>query len=337
MKIVIVGGAGGVGASTAFNLLVSGGGHEVVLVDRRPEMITSHVMDLEQVLPQVGGGSIRGGDAADLHDADVVILTAAIPPDAAPSRMSFLRDNAVIVSEVTDALPAGWDGVLLLVTNPVEPLLTWVHRRSGIDRRRLVGYTANDSLRLRTGVAMTLDTRVEAVDAWMLGEHGDACFALWDRVRIEGAPATLTSDQRVAAEAYMREWFPRHVALASGRTSTWTSGLGLARMVAAIDRGTDELWPAAVVLDGEYGFTDIALTVPSTLGHGGVTGVVEWALDPDQTAALQHAGRVVQDATADLLGADPSRWSLDSSARAPKRRQAGGPGVQDGPVSERSS
>ncbi|MEZ5123082.1 MAG: hypothetical protein R2736_16140 [Solirubrobacterales bacterium] len=68
----------------------------------------------------------------------------------------------------------------------------------------------------------------------------------------------------------MRDWYVRHVALDSGRSSTWTSGRGVSRMVAALAHGDPEPWPASVVLDGEYGVAGVALSVPVTLGPGGV-------------------------------------------------------------------
>jgi malate dehydrogenase len=298
MKVTIVGGAGGVGASAAFNLLLLGDALHVVLVDRRPEMIASHVMDLEQALALAGGGaSISGGDAGDLADADVLVVTAAVPLTLNTSRLVYLADNAAIVGEVLDALPEGWDGVLVLVTNPVDPLCTWGQGRTGIDRRRLVGYTLNDSLRLRSGIGEALGVAGSRVDAWVVGEHGDGCVPLWDRVRVDGSPTALGDEQRARAEEFLRTWYVRHVALDSGRTSTWTSGAGVARMVAAIVRDSGELWPASVVLDGEYGVDGLALSVPVSLGRGGVREIHEWTLTPGQAAAFERAAGVVGDVT----------------------------------------
>src|SRR5437870_2047375 len=86
MRVTIVGGSGGVGASAAFNLLRASEGHDVVLVDRRPEMITSHAMDLEQTLGQGATGTIRGGDATDIAAADVLVVAAAVPLTVNTSR-----------------------------------------------------------------------------------------------------------------------------------------------------------------------------------------------------------------------------------------------------------
>ena len=120
--------------------------------------------------------------------------------------------------------------------------MTRLQRRTGLDRRRILGYTINDSLRLRTGLARALGVAPGSVDAWAIGEHGDLSVPLFDRVTVNGEPVRPTAEQAAAAEEYLRTWYVTHVALDSGRSSTWTSGLGLARMVAALD-GDGELWP----------------------------------------------------------------------------------------------
>jgi malate dehydrogenase len=139
VKVTIVGGAGGVGASTAFNLALMRGGHEVVLVDNRPEMSTSHVMDLEQVLEQSPGCTLRGGETSDVRYADVVVLLSATPLTAGTPRVEYLAQNALIADDLADALGTPWHGSLVVVTNPVDPLVTRLLRRTGLDRRRILG------------------------------------------------------------------------------------------------------------------------------------------------------------------------------------------------------
>ena len=294
MRIAIVGGAGGVGASTAFNLLRDGGPDEVVIVDSRPPHITSHVMDFDQVLEQSPGASVRGGDASDLADADIVVVTAAVPLTVNTSRLVYLEQNAAIVDEVADALPDGWDGVVVLVTNPVDPLVLRFRDRTGLDRHRVLGYTLNDSLRLRTGIANAVGAAPGAVDAWMIGEHGDSSVPLWSRVRVGGEPRTLTLEARESAEEYVRTWYVRHVALDSGRSSTWTSGLGVSRMVSAIRDDAGAVWPVSLVLEGEYGIDGSAVSVPVILGADGAREVVEWELADDELAALHASADVVR-------------------------------------------
>lgn len=293
VKVTIIGGAGGVGASTAFNLVLMRRPHDVVLVDSRPEMITSHVMDLEQALELSPGCSVRGGDVGDVRDADVVVLLSATPITPGTPRVEYLARNALIADELASALGTSWQGVVLVVTNPVDPLVTRLRRRTGLDRRRVLGYTINDSLRLRTGLAKALGVAPGTVEAWVLGEHGDQAVPLFDRVTVDGAAVRPTADQADAAEEYFRTWYPTHVALDSGRSSTWTSGLGVARMVSALD-GDGELWPASVVLEGEYGIVGVAVTVPVTLGRDGALQIHEWDLEPDELAALRASAEFVR-------------------------------------------
>ena len=151
-------GPAGVGASTAFNLALMRGAHEVVLVDNRPEH--AH-------LPRDGPTSrcwsrrpaarCSRGDPSDVADSDVVVLLSATPLTLGTSRLEYLEKNAAIADELADRLVPGWGGLLIVVTNPVDPLVTRLQARTGFDRRRILGYTVNDSLRLRTGLAMALD------------------------------------------------------------------------------------------------------------------------------------------------------------------------------------
>jgi malate dehydrogenase len=293
MKVTIAGGAGGVGASTAFNLALRRTPREIVLLDSRPEMITSHAMDLEQVLEQAPGCNVRGGDASDLADTDIVVLISATPLTVGTSRLEYLGKNALIADALADALPASWDGLLVVITNPVDPLVTRLQRRTGIDRRRILGYTLNDSLRMRTGLAKAMGLPPGSVDAWVVGEHGDMSVPLYSRVRVKGEPVQPTDAQIAAAEDYQRTWYVKHVALDSGRSSTWTSGLGVSRMIAALD-GDGGLWPASVVLEGEYGIHGVAVSVPVTLGRSGAERIHEWKLAPAELTALHASAEFVR-------------------------------------------
>lgn len=298
--MAIVGGGGGVGASVAFNLLLRGEPYDIALIDRRPEMAVSHEMDLQQVVAQGATGSVRVAEPGELPAAEIVVVTAAVPLTVNASRMVYLEDNARILGEVTGALGHGWPGIVLVVTNPVDPLVTWAVRQTGLPRERVVGYTLNDSLRLRTALGQELGVTAQRVDAWMIGEHGDAAVALLERVRVDGAPVAIGDDQRRTALDWVRDWYVRHVALDSGRSSTWTSGRGVSRMVAALAHGDPEPWPASVVLDGEYGVAGVALSVPVTLGPGGVGAIHEWPLTGDEAAGLHRAGELVAAAAASL-------------------------------------
>ncbi len=300
--MVIAGAGGGVGASLAFNLLLSVPECEVVMADARENMLLSHLWDLEQVVEQRPGATVRAGSTSEIASADVLVVTAAAPLTVNASRMVYLRDNAVILGSVLDRVPDRWPGTVILVTNPVDPLGTWAVRRYGLDRTRLLGYTLNDSLRLRTGIARVLGAAPGRVEAWTLGEHGERTVPLWERVFVDGVLVSLDEVQRAEVASFVDGWYVRHVALDSGRSSTWTSGLGIARMVGAcLSADGDELWPASVVLHGEYGLSDVSVSVPVRLGGGGARGVCEWTLSGEELEALHGAAAFVR-AAVDELG-----------------------------------
>ena len=297
VKVTLVGGAGGVGASAAFNLVLRGA-YEIVIVDELPSQVESHVMDLAEVLEQRPGCSVRAGNIDDLRDADIVVLSAAAPLTVNTSRLSYLEVNARIVDTIAGLLSPG--STVVVVTNPVDPLVVRLNEQTVLPRTRVLGYTLNDSLRFRTGLGRALGVRPGSVDGWVIGEHGDSGVPLLDRVRVDDVLVQLTPEQAESAVSYLRTWYARHVALDSGRSSTWTSGLGVARMVAAIAGDTAELWPVSLLLDGEYGIAGTAIGVPVTLGRAGAVEVHEWDLSPGDLAALRESAEVVRAAAASI-------------------------------------
>ncbi|GAB2825146.1 L-lactate dehydrogenase [Alpinimonas psychrophila] len=294
MKIVLIGGAGGIGSSVAFNLLRTQTPYDIVVVDNRDNMITSHVMDLQDALSLGGARSIRGGTASDALDADIVVVSAAVPLRLNTSRDVFLHDNASLLAGIVDPLVAsGWSGVFILMTNPVDPLLTWLSRRTGWSRNHLLGYTLNDTQRFRTGIAVALGIAPQTVTGVVVGEHGAGQVPVWSSVRVNGKPVTLTSAQRDIVLDYIDNWYIRHVALDSARTSTWSSGLGGALMVEAVVHGTEDPFPASVILEGSYGVMGISSSTPCILGPTGLVRVLEEPLESEELAKFAGVARKI--------------------------------------------
>ena len=291
MKLVVVGGGGGVGASVAFNVLLGARTTEVVLVDSSAAQVESHAMDFAQVLEQSPGSSLRAGTECDLVDADVVVVTASVPLAINRSRLVYLEANAKILNGVADALPPDWPGVAILVTNPVDPLVTCSGREPGSTG------AASSATPSTTACACAPASRAPlartrrrcGVGARRARRDGrsdlEPCGG-----RRRGADPRATRRRRVAEE-YLRTWYVRHVALDSGRTSTWTTGLGVAGMVEAIREDANDVWPASLVLDGEYGLAGVAVTVPVRLGAEGAAPVLEWPLEAGELEALHASPR----------------------------------------------
>ena len=301
MKVAIIGGAGGIGSSVGFNLLRTDTPYEIVIIDNRPNMIVSHVMDLQDALSLGGARSIVGGEMSDAMDADIVVLSAAVPLTLNTSRDVYLQANADITGGIVDQLVAGgFAGILILMTNPVDPLLTWVVERTGWARERVLGYTLNDTQRFRTGISQALSVAPQRVSCWVVGEHGAGQVPVFSTITVDGAHVELTADQRAIALDYADNWYVRHVALDSGRTSTWSSGIGGALMVEAIAHPSDTAFPASVVLDGEYGLHGVSASSPVILGAEGLVRVVEIPLDSSEMTRLHDTAAKISELAASL-------------------------------------
>lgn len=300
MKITVVGAAGGIGSSVAYSLILSGIGEELVLVDRNEDVLRTHVWDLEQLRAAVRPFRVRAGTVADVADSEIVVFSAAAQPRKNSPRIEYLSENLEIIRETSETLAAQWNwtGVLIVASNPVDPLVTHIQRVSGVDRRRVLGYTVNDTSRLRYGIAEVVQVDPHRVRAWVLGEHGDHCVPLFDRVELDENPLVLTTAQRHAARDYLLGWYPRWVALGVPRTSTWTSGSGISAMVRAIVTDSNEMWPASMVLRGEYGITGTAVGVPVRLGGGGAREIEQWTLADDERRAMLAAAVYIDEALA---------------------------------------
>ncbi len=298
MKIAVIGAAGGIGSSVAYSTVLNGTADELVLVDRRVDELRTHVWDLELLRTSARRFRIGTGEISDAVDADVVVFAAAAPQRKDVPRIAYLAENLAIADELCETLSAAsdWPGVLVVASNPVDPLVTALRRRTGIDRFRVLGYNLNDSLRLRYGVAEALGVEPHRVSGWVLGEHGEHCVPLLDHVTVDGVPVNLDEERRQAVRDFMFGWYPRWVALDVSRSSTWVSGNGIAAMVRAIAADTREVWPSSVVLDGEYGITGTAVGVPVLLGRGGATEVLEWPLAADTRQALVDSASYVDKA-----------------------------------------
>ena len=298
MKIAIIGGAGGIGSSVAFNLLRTSTPYEIVIIDNRPNMIVSHVMDLQDALSLGGARSIVGGEVADAMDADIVVLSAAVPLTLNTSRDVYLQANATIVGGITDQLVAGgFTGILILMTNPVDPLVTWVVERTGWPRERVLAYTLNDTQRFRTGISQALGIAPQRISCWVVGEHGAGQVPVFSTVTVDGQPVELTAEQREIALDYADNWYVRHVALDSNRTSTWSSGIGGALMIEAIAHPSQTPFPASVVLNGEYGIHGVSSSTPVILGAQGLVTVVEIPLDSEETSRMHDAAAKIRELT----------------------------------------
>lgn len=303
-KIAFIGGAGTVGSSAAFHVAQLGLASEILLVDAREHMAMCHVLDLEQANSDFNGTVIRAGSWPDLEGSNIVVLSASLPERNVSSRDEYLLGNVSIVREAAKYLTTySPQAIVLVATNPIDVFTYVLARLTGQPARQVIGYSWNDTLRFRWAVARILGVPVTDVGAVVLGEHGETQVPLFDRITIRSLPVSLGPEQQREVEDAIRSWFARYQGLQSGRTTGWTSAVGIGRVIASLVTASSEPIPCSTTLSGEYGLADVSLGVPVRLGPEGVREIVELPLTEPERERMQLAANKVRSLIRQALAA----------------------------------
>lgn len=302
----VLGAAGAVGSAAAYSLALAGAGR-LVLADAAAAPLATQQMDLEALTAVLPDLDVATGDLDALAGCDVVVVCASAPHRDGTSRMAFLRENAAILAPLADALDRAGDRCpdVVLVSNPVDVLATWLQRRLG-DRARVVGQTLNDTLRLRVAIARCRCCAANEVEAWSVGEHGPHAVPLLSRIVVRGVPATLSGPERARVLHEVGGWYERWQRLRTGRTTAWSSAWGVATIVRALLRGDPRPWPVSTLLRGAYGVDGVCLTAPALLGPDGELRVLAWDVEAVERDAIAAGADVVAAASAALVPATPA-------------------------------
>ena len=296
-KVTIVG-AGQTGATTA-HWLAEREIADLVLVDVIEGIPQGKALDLLEALPVIGSDVhvVGTNGYAETRGSDIVVITAGLPRKPGMSRDDLLTANAKIVREaVEQSLAESPDAILVMLTNPLDPMAYLAMKVGGLPRERVIGQAGIlDSARMRAFVAAEAGVSVQNVNCYVLGGHGDDMVPLTRHSNIAGVPLeeSLPRDRLDAIVDRTRKGGGEIVALLKTGSAFYAPGAALAQMVEAILLDRHLIVPASAYLQGEYGLSDIFFGVPAQLGRGGLEKVIEYHLSPGEQAALvQSANRV---------------------------------------------
>jgi L-lactate dehydrogenase len=298
-KVVIVG-AGFVGSTAAYALMINGAASEIVLIDVNQDRLHGEVADLNHGLSFVRPVSVRAGTYADCQDADVVVLCAGANQKPGETRIDLLNRNASIFRTIIDELKAsGTNAILLVATNPVDVMswITW--RLSGFPAERVLGSgTVLDSARFRWLLSRHYGIDPSNVHAHIVGEHGDTEVPVWSHANIAGVrladfppgnPAPLPREEMrhgVRDAAYQ---------IIKGKGATYYAiGLALTHIVETIIRDENSVLTVSNLLQGEYGIEGVYLSLPAFVSRSGVGKKVTPHLSGDEYAALRHSAETLR-------------------------------------------
>jgi L-lactate dehydrogenase len=313
MKVGIIG-AGQVGATAAYAMVMRGVGREIVLVDLNRERALAEADDLLHAVPFAHALNISAGDYADLAGCRVVVVTAGVPQKPGETRIQLLSRNAEIFQEIIPlVLEHAPDTILVIATNPVDVLThlsTRIAGEHGIPAARVIGSgTTLDTARFRALLGGHLGVDPHHVHGYVLGEHGDSEVLSWSTVTVGGAPLDefcrqwdICTDDEVRAriDAQVRGAAYRII---EGKGSTnYGIGSALARIVEVILRDQRSLLTICTPVEDVMGVPDVTVSLPHLLGGNGVLDsiLLPLMMSPDEEQALRESARVVKGAFEEL-------------------------------------
>jgi L-lactate dehydrogenase len=310
-KVVIVG-AGSVGATYCYALAQSGLADEIVLIDRNNDLLQGQVLDLVHGQPFFPTVDIRAGTTEDYTDAKLVVITAGSAQQPGETRLQLLLKNASIIGSIAeDIAKHNCEGVMLIVSNPVDILTYVALKRSGWDRSRVIGSgTVLDSARFRHLLGEHCGVDVHNVHAYMLGEHGDSEFAAWSMTHVAG----ISIDEYCPSCGKCSDWKNKrnlleqqvrdsayHIINYKGSTH-YAVGLALVKITEAILRGQSSVLTVSVLLEGEFGLNDVCLSVPCIVSDGGVNKIIKSPLAADEIESLNRSAEILRKSINTLEG-----------------------------------
>jgi L-lactate dehydrogenase len=300
-KIVLVG-DGGVGSAYAFALMQQGLAEELVIIDVNAEAATGDAMDLEDAAAWTSNKTVRSGDYSDTKDADLVVITAGFGRKPGETRLDLVGKNLVVMKSVTEqVMAAGFDGIFLIATNPVDIMTMAVREISGFPPHRVIGTgTALDTARLQVEIAKRLQVSPSDVNALVLGEHGDSEFIAWSSAMIGSQPLSdwLAEDQFTAediAEITETTVYKGREIIARKGATIYGVATALMRITMAIFRDERAVLPVSAYLDGEYGLKNMYIGTAAVIGAVGVERVVEAKLNENEQQRMTNSAKTLAD------------------------------------------
>ncbi len=289
-------GTGWVGTSVAFSTLLAGHAGELWLHDQREAVAEGEAMDLADGAAFYPRCQVSAVALERMRDADIVVLAAGRNGRPDESRLDLLRDNARIADGIGRML-AGFGGIVLVVTNPVDVLTRVVAQASRLPPGRVIGTgTLLDTARLRERLASRLSVAPQSIHAQVVGEHGDSSVMLWSGARVGGLALRDWPGWRAEDEAELGQQVRRAAYEVIRRKGATNHAIGLvtAELIGCIVRDERRVLPVSRVQQGVCGFRGVALSLPAQVGAAGAVEVMAPGMDAAEREALAASGATLE-------------------------------------------
>lgn len=303
-RVTIVG-AGNVGTHAAMRLAETDLIEEIVLVDVVEGLAQGVALDLAHAAGVLGFSTrIRGAASVESAGrAQYTVITAGRPRQPGMSRTDLTETNAAIVGPVArEAGITSPEGVIVVVTNPLDEMTELAWAASGLPSSRVIGMAGVlDAARFQALAGQAAGIRPDTVSALALGSHGDEMVIPLSQASIGGRDAASALTEKLDAVVDRTRNSGAEVVGLLGKGSAFiTPGLAAARMVEYMIRDDRRVISATVRPDGQFGLRNVYVGLPVRLGRSGVAEIVEVPLSAAEQSALREAARQITDRVGSL-------------------------------------
>lgn len=296
-KISIIG-AGFVGSTTAYSLMIQGLASDIVIVDINKDKAEAEAMDLSHGAAFVKAVDVKAGTYEDTKNSDIIIITAGIGPKPGETRLDIINKNLAIFKEIVpEVVKYSPNSILLVVSNPVDILTYITYKLSGFPKNRVIGSgTVLDTSRLKYMLSEHFDIDARNVHTYIIGEHGDSEITAWSLTNIAGMNAdSYCQNVCSKCDKNFKYEIPNLVKNAAyeiinrkGYTN-YAVALAVTRIVEAILRDEDSILTVSSLFQGQYGINDVYLAIPTILNRNGAKKILEVPLSTDEISKLKES------------------------------------------------
>ena len=290
-KVGIVG-AGFVGATAAYTLVMQGTCHEVVLYDIATDVAKGKAIDIGQATNYSPRGTIvtAAEDPSGLSGCDIVVITAGVPRRSEMTRADLLMINAKIMKEVVGNIQKySPDAIILCVSNPLDVMSYVIHKMTGWDRRRIIGMAgALDGARMAYQIHKKVGYGSGQIRSMIIGDHGQHMIPMPEISAVGGVPLKqLISNKDMQEIIEKTKEGGAEIVKYLGTSAYYAPGRSIAVMIEAILDDSRIVMPSSVLLEGEYGYHDVTVGVPIVLGANGIEEIIELDLNEETKAKFK--------------------------------------------------
>lgn len=306
-KIAVIG-CGFVGSASAFALMQSGLFSEMVMLDVDQAKAEGEALDISHGVPFARPIKIYAGTYDDIVDAAIIVITAGANQKPGETRLDLVKKNIGIFKSIIPEISNRYcQGILLVVSNPVDILTEVALKLSGFPENRVIGSgTVLDSARLKEKLGSHLSVDSRSVHAFIIGEHGDSEIAAWSSANVSGISINDFCemrghmDHRLSMETIANEVKNSAYEIIEKKQATYYGiAMAVRRICEAIVRDEKSILPISSMLHGTYGIDGVALSMPAIIGKNGVETLVPIDLNYNEVHKLQESAKALQEILAD--------------------------------------